>query len=77
MPLLKKSLIYYLNSSKYMFVRKKDRSGCGYCKMRFNCRCEKVLKHPIITGSKRHVYLSINALCREINGRVYKRYYLI
>ena len=75
MPLLKKSLIYYQDSSKYMFVRKKDRSGCGYCKMRFNCKCEKVLKRPIKIRTT--IYFTINSLCRKINGRIHKKYIVI
>ena len=75
---LKKRLLVYSDSSGkvYKFKRMYDSNfGCSSCKMSRGAKCDKTLRNPI--KIKTTIYFTINSLCREINGRIHKKYIVI
>lgn len=78
MSLSKKSLVYfdYMRKKRYRFKRNVSCGfGCRSCKMMSNAMCYKYLDHPIQIDKT--VYVTINALCRRVNGDVIKRYIVV
>ena len=77
MCLRKKILVYSDNHGKiYKFKKIFDSNfGCSSCKMSRGAKCDKILRNPIKTRIT--IYFTINSLCREINGRIYKKYIVV
>ncbi len=75
---LKKKILVYCDTKgrKYRFKRVgKDNIGCTWCRMSQGAMCDNPLKNPIVVN---HVaVLSINSLCRKINGRIFKEYIMV
>ena len=75
---LKKRLLIYSDSSGKVYKFKKvydSNFGCSSCKMSRGAKCDKTLRIPIKV--KTTIYFTINSLCREINGRIHKKYIVV
>lgn len=76
MCLRKKAIVYFdIEGKVYKFKNDKSNFGCRSCKMSIGGKCDKTLSNPIKTGKT--MYFRINALCRKINGRIYKKYIIV
>ena len=77
MSLRKKLLVYSDGVGKvYRFKKMYDSNFCCLPgKMSKDGRCDQPLIYPIKANTT--IYFTINALCREINGRVNKKFIVV
>ena len=75
---LKKKLLVYSDSRGKVYKFKKvcdSNFGCSACKMSRGAKCDKILRSPIKTRTT--IYFTINSLCKEINGRIHHKKYIV
>jgi hypothetical protein len=77
--MLRKKILVYSDGHGKVYKFKKvyndSNFGCLFCKMCRGVKCDKTLRNPI--KIKTTVYFTIRSLCREINGRIHKKYIVV